>query len=325
LAIAHCVFLRDSGRRPIALRASRHYASTMASFPALDFSAFVEQKRQERLEGALPTGHDYAYSADQTTRAAFERVKAVEIAVSSSVRMFKQVWKNQLLGNSVKVSDRQFPRIHSLVRECTKTLGIEMPQVYIVNSPVMNAATYGTDTESVIMVHSALVDHYTDQELMMVLGHECGHIHNRHVVYLTALHYLTQVAGVFLRWIVEPASIVLRAWSRRAEITCDRAGMLCAKDAKVSARALTKLVLGSRKLYDEFDLEVFLEQYALSQEGIGRYMEAFASHPWLPKRVLAMREFEKSALYGKHVGALGEGKAMSEVDERVRALLQGDA
>jgi Zn-dependent protease with chaperone function len=297
----------------------------MATFPDIDFPAFVAQKRQERQESTLPAGHEYAYTADQTTRAAFERVKAVELAVSSSVRMFKQVWKNQLLGNAVKVSDRQFPRINALVRECTQTLSIEMPQVYIVNNPVMNAATYGTDTESVIMVNSALVDHYSDQELMMVLGHECGHIHNRHVVYLTALHYLTQVAGMFVRWVVEPASIALRAWSRRAEITCDRAGMLCARDAKVAARALTKLVLGSRKLYEEFDIEVFLEQYTQSQEGSGRYMEVFASHPWLPKRVLAMREFEKSTVYRKHAN-LGEGGvAMPDVDERVRALLQGDA
>jgi hypothetical protein len=53
-------------------------------------------------------------------------------------------------------------------------------------------------------------------------------------------------------------------------------------------------------------------------------MEVFASHPWLPKRVLAMREFAKSDFYRQAVGLEG-GVPMAEVDERVSALLKGDA
>jgi Zn-dependent protease with chaperone function len=298
----------------------------MAQAPTLDFASFVAQRKNERPTGGLDTsGHEYAYVSDRQTRATFEKMKPVELAVASTVRMWKQVWRNQLLGSAVKVSERQFPRIQRLAKQCADTLHIATPQVYIVNSPTLNAATYGTNEESFIMVHSALVDHYSDEELLTVLGHECGHIHNSHVVYLTALHYLTQVAGIFVRWAVEPAIIALRAWSRRAEITCDRAGMLCSKSDAVSARALTKLALGSRKLYEEFNLEAFLEQYEEGKEGIGKYMEAFATHPYLPKRVLAMRVFGESELYRKAVGRGEGGLSMQEVDDRVRALLKGDA
>lgn len=298
----------------------------MAQAPHLDFDAFIARKRGERAGGSPEsTGHEYAYVFDRKTREALERMKPVELAVASTVRMFKQVWKGQLLGNAVKVSDRQFPRIHNIAKRCADTLHIATPTVYIVNDPRLNAGTYGTNDESFIMVHSALVDHYSDEELLTVIGHECGHIHNSHVVYLTALSYLTQLAGVFVGWIVEPALVALKAWSRRAEITSDRAGMLCAKDKQVAERALTKLALGSRKLYEEFNLDAFLEQYEEGKDGIGRYMEAFASHPWLPKRVLAMRVFAESELYRKAIG-LGEGGiAMSEVDDRVAALLKGDA
>jgi Zn-dependent protease with chaperone function len=298
----------------------------MAQAPELDFQAFVARKKEERAGGGADTsGHEYAYISDRQTRAAFERMKPVELAVASTVRMFKSVWRNQLLGNAVRVSDKQFPRIHGLVRQCADTLHIAVPQIYIVNSPILNAATYGTNEESFIMVHSALVDHYSDEELLTVIGHECGHIHNSHVVYLTALHYLTRMAGVFVRWAVEPALIALRAWSRRAEITCDRAGMLCSKNDQVSARALTKLVLGSQKLYQEFNIDAFLDQYEEGKEGIGKYMEVFATHPWLPKRVLAMRVFAQSELYRKAAKLGGEGLSMKEVDDRVLALLKGDA
>jgi len=270
-------------------------------------------------------GHDYAYISDRQTRAAFDHVKPVDLAVTATVRMFKSVWRNELLGQAVKVGDRQFPRIAKIASRCAETLQIATPTVYIVNNPSLNAATYGTNEDSFIMVNSALVDHYSDDELLTVIGHECGHIHNSHVVYLTALHYLTQMAGVFVRWAVQPAMIALRAWSRRAEITCDRAGMLCAKDSLIAQRSLTKLALGSRKLYEEFNLEAFLEQYDEGKDGMGKYMEVFATHPWLPKRVLSMRVFAESALYRKAAGLGPDGLTMLEVDNRVRALLKGDA
>jgi Zn-dependent protease with chaperone function len=291
----------------------------------MDFDAFVAKEKGKRVGGPGGDGHDYAYVSDRQTRAAFERMKPVELAVTSTVRLFKQVWRNQLLGNAVKVGERQFPRIQGLVQECADTLHIAPPVVYIVNDPKLNAATYGTNEDSFILIHSALIDHYSDDELLTVIGHECGHIHNSHVVYLTALHYLTRMAGVFVRWAVEPALVALRAWSRRAEITCDRAGMLCGKSEIVAQRSLTKLALGSKKLYEEFNLEAFLEQHDEGKEGMGKYMEVFATHPWLPKRVLAMRVFAESELYRRAARIGTSGLSIPEVDDRVRALLKGDA
>jgi Zn-dependent protease with chaperone function len=175
------------------------------------------------------------------------------------------------------------------------------------------------------LLHSALVDQYTEEELLTVVGHECGHIHNSHVAYLTALHYLTYMAGMFLPWILQPAMVALRTWSRRAEVTCDRAGMLVVKDKQAAERAITKLAVGSRKLYEEFNVDAFLEQHEEGNQGIGKYMEVFATHPWLPKRVLAMRVFSESQLYKTAIGQESDGLTMSEVDNRVAALLKGEA
>jgi Zn-dependent protease with chaperone function len=297
----------------------------MADAPTLDFDGFVARRKAERAGGAAAGENDYSFVLDRQSRATVESARPIQLAVASTVRMWKQVWRGQLLGSAVRVSDRQFPRIQALTRECAQQLGIETPQVYIVNDPRLNAGTYGTDEESFIIVHSALVDHYSDEELRTVLGHECGHIHNSHVVYLTTLHYLKMIAAAFIPWIVYPATIPLNELSRRAEITCDRAGMLCAKNEQVAARALTKLVLGSRKLYDEFNLDAFLEQYEEGKDSIGRYMEALATHPYLPKRVLAMRIFGQSELYRRTAGAGSGGLTMTEVDDRVKALLKGDA
>ncbi len=301
----------------------------MAQAPELDFDAFVTQRRSERAGGGSEaTGHDYTYTFDRQSRLAFENAKPVAMAVEASVRLFKQIGRHQLLGHAVKVSDRQFPRIYRITKKAADTLQIAMPQVFIVNNPTFNAGTLGTNDDSFIMVHSALIEQYTDEELLTVIGHECGHIHNSHVAYLTALHYLTYMAGVVVPWLLQPALVALRTWSRRAEITCDRAGMLVAKDQAAAERAITKLAVGSRRLYEEFNVDAFVEQHEEGTHGIGRYMEVFASHPWLPKRVLAMRVFGESRFYresvqGTAAGAL-PGLAMSEVDEQVAGLLKGD-
>jgi len=294
----------------------------MAQVGSLDFKGFVESRKGQRAGGADGGGHAYAYVSDRNTRLAFEKMKPVELAVSASVRFFKSVGKAELLGHAVKVGPSQFPRVHSLATHCAQTLGIATPTLYIVNSPHLNAATYGTNDDSFILVHSALVDHFTDEELINVIGHECGHIHNSHVVYLTAMHYLARMAGLFVRWAVAPALVALNGWSRRAEVTCDRAGLLCCKSLDVSTRTLAKLALGSTKLYSELNMDAFLEQYEESKDSVGRYSELFASHPWLPKRVMALRTFAESELYRKHTSAGDGGLSMEQVDEKVHEIIK---
>jgi hypothetical protein len=101
--------------------------------------------------------------------------------------------------------------------------------------------------------------------------------------------------------------------------------MLVCKDQRASERAITKLAVGSRKLHEEFNVDAFLEQHEEGNQGIGRYMEVFATHPWLPKRVLAMRVFGESQLFRAASGGGVDGLTMAEVDGRVSALLKGVA
>lgn len=294
----------------------------MARAPELGFREFIDQRKGLRAGGADGEGVAYAYASDKATRKTFDTLKPVELAVTAAVRMFQTVGKNELLGHAVKVGPKQFPRIHGMVVKCAETLGITPPTLYIVNSPVPNAATFGTNDDSFIMVHSALIDHMTDDELMSVIGHECGHIHNSHVVYLTAMHYLTRMASQYVRWLAGPAMLALSGWSRRAEVTCDRAGLLCAGSLDSSTRALAKLALGSKRLYDELNIEAFLEQHKEGGDGIGRFAEMNASHPWLPKRVLALRAFAGSELFRKHARLGDGGDTMETVDEKVHEIIK---
>lgn len=288
-----------------------------------DFLKYVNDKKAPLSGRDEKTGFgQYAFSGDLRVLRKLDGMGPVRLAVESTVRFWKAFQKNELMGRSVKVSRRQFPKLHDLVAECAQTLSIAMPTVYITqNLASLNAGTYGTDDEAFIVLNSALVDRFDDPELRFVLGHECGHIQNNHVVYHTAAQFLTQGAVSFVRWAAVPASLALNAWSRRGEITCDRAGLLCCRDEDAAIRAIMKLALGSEKLFREVDLDEYLAQLEDLKQGLGRLQEFGASHPYLPKRVHALKLFAQSAYYHNLTGRPG-GQPLDEVDRAVEKVLQ---
>ncbi len=263
----------------------------------------------------------YAYSADVAMLRSFQRIRPVELAAAAVVRTGKEVVRGQLLGQAVKVGPKQFPRLYAIAADCAKVLSVPVPQMYVVNHPMVNAFTFGTEEESFIVLHSALVDALDEKELHFVIGHETGHIQNKHVVYGTALTILTSgVLGMVLGPLVEPALVALRAWYRRAEITCDRAGLLCSGDLDAGVASFMKLAIGSRRLYEEMDVDEYIKQIEEGQTSMGRFSEFFATHPFLPKRIQALRTFADSELFRKHLGQEG-GLSIEDVDERTSRII----
>lgn len=285
-----------------------------------DFSSFVEKRRTGAYGRDARTR--YAFGPDHAMLRTFSRFRPVELAAAAIVRTSGEMMRNQLLGQMVKVGPKQFPSIHNIAVHCAETLAVPVPTIYIANNPFLNAYTFGTDEESFIVIHSSLIDHFDEKELAFVIGHETGHIQNKHVVYGTALQVLTRGAGIFLGWLVEPALVALKTWYRRAEITCDRAGLLCNKDVDAGCRSFLKLATGSFKLYEEMNLDAYLDQFSEGQRGYGQIAEAFASHPYLPKRVQALKVFAESEIFRSAVGEGAGGLAIDEVDQKVSDIIR---
>src|SRR3954469_1018661 len=263
----------------------------------LSFSRYVAARKGEASarsrEGAV-----YAYAGDQKVRATLDRIRPVTLAVEATVRLWQSVEKSRMLGTAVKVTEKQFPKVWKLGVKCAEALRIPIPTLYVSpNIGSLNAHTFGTGDDPYVVVNAALIDHLSEVELLDVIGHECGHIQNNHVVYMTTLFFLRHAANAFLRWSVRPAVLALNAWARRAEITCDRAGLICTRSLDVSIGVLVKLALGSQKLYSDVNLEEYLGQMEEAQKGIGRLDELSRTHPYLPKRVAALRLFAETAYF----------------------------
>ena len=287
---------------------------------AFDFQRYVDER--ERPDSKMDGGFgDYVFAGDLRVLRKLHRIAPVRIVAESAVRFWKSFRKNELLGTSVKVSRRQFPHFYDLIETCAETLQIPMPTVYVTENPRLNAGTYGTEDESFIVVTSAMVDKLEDAEMKFVVGHECGHIQNRHVVFHTAATFLTQGVGAYVKWAIVPATVALNAWGRRAEVTCDRAGLVCCQDEGVALRAIMKTAVGSEKLFEQMDIEEYMSQLDGIRDGVGRFQEFFSTHPYLPKRVHALRLFAESDYFRSLLGERG-GRPLDEIDRDVEKVIQ---
>ena len=88
------------------------------------------------------------------------------------------------------------------------------------------------------------------------------------------------------------AGLPLMAWSRRAEVTADRAGLLCCGEIRTAERALLKLVTGFADI-GRVDIEGYLHKSrdAEAFHKIAAIGEILHSHPLIPKRIEALRLF----------------------------------
>lgn len=289
-----------------------------------DFQRYVDRNNARQgvaVDGERPEFGDYAFSGDLRVLRRLNKMKPVHIVAEATVRFWKSVQRNELLGQAVKVTRRQFPEIHDATVDCAHALDIPVPTVYVSRTLGLNAGTYGTNEEAFIIIGSALVKLLEPDELKFVIGHECGHLHNNHVVYRTAVTFLTQGIGAYVKWAIVPATIALKSWSRRGEITCDRAGLVCSPKEEAAVGAMLKLATGSKELADKVDVEDYLKQIDGIKEGVGRFAELMSSHPYLPKRIQAMRLFTQSNYYRSLIGERG-GKPLDEVDREVEELIK---
>lgn len=273
----------------------------------VSFERYVQTRKaavQSHMQDGIP---DYAYGADYQLR---QKIRAIPgfyplaKAISSTYvpRMIQQLQQGALL-----VGPGQFPDVYEMVSDCARRLGIGIPTVFVENSNVLNAYTYAYEDDSPVMViTSTLLARVTPGELRVVIGHECGHIHNNHGIYETAARILlnaAQIAVPGLRQIAALASVPLQlafqTWSRAAEVTCDRAGVICSEDPQDAVSLMTKFIYSTAVGNREVNLDAILRQYDAIRSTPVRLLELSMDHPLPVRRIFAIREFAGSRiLYG---------------------------
>jgi Zn-dependent protease with chaperone function len=196
--------------------------------------------------------------------------------------------------DNVRVTDKMFPRLRRYLLWGCKILGVEEPELYVSNEPVPNAYTYG-HTRPFIVLTSGLVDMLDEQERLFVIGHELGHIKFGHVLYTVLAENIRVVIDIIGRATLGVGSLLgtglalpLLDWYRKAELSADRAALLCVQDKAVAFRTFMKLAGGSAALAAQMQIDEFMRQIRAYEEAdestLNRiykvWLTAFRTHPF---------------------------------------------
>ena len=287
-----------------------------------DFAKWIAQRRGA-LEQQARDGAAYAFAGERKFRRTLTIAQPVTMALAATTRLWRDVARTELLASAVKVTDQQYPRVYHAAKAAGAALKVPVPSVFAAPSDAIKVAVLGTDDAPHLIVNLALAERLDDTQLIAAIGHELGHVQNGHIFYATALHYLRHSAAFYVRWVVQPAIMALQAWSRRAEVTCDRAALLAVRDLDKTLQALVAIELGLER-GAAFSAEDYLRTVPDAKRPgfLGRYAELFRSHPYVPKRVAALRLFAGSAMYAQATGGDPTGKpSLAEVDKQVADLI----
>lgn len=164
---------------------------------------------------------------------------------------------------SIRVGPRQYPALDKIRNECAEILDVgPVPELYVQRDPTPKAMAIGLD-EPFIVITTGMVEALDAEGLRFVIGHEVGHVLSGHALYRTMLMRLIQLADNMSWmpvgfWAVRAIVAALREWFRKAELSADRAGLLCTQDPETALR--THVLLAGAVDPSEVDTEAFLEQ-----------------------------------------------------------------
>lgn len=211
------------------------------------------------------------------------------------------------LSSSVRANEKQFPRVYQLLEEACEIFDVEnKPEIYVSQSPILNAGAIGVDNPFIVL-NSSIVETLNDEELLAVIAHELGHILSGHVLYHTLLQVLIKISiidfGIPLGKTAILAIIVaLKEWERKSELSADRAGLLAVQNPETSIHLLMKLAGGER--LDQMDLGEFLKQAQEYEDQKGVLNTAhkflntiFQSHPFPVTRISEIMKWVQSGEY----------------------------
>jgi Zn-dependent protease with chaperone function len=253
----------------------------------------------------------WEHPADRAALNALRRIPGFDEVLRKLFGLFgERPIRLAFLANTVRVSPTQFARVHRLYGEVCQTLDVA-PQwpLYVQQDPTYNAAAYGME-QPFIIVNSALVKAFDDDELRFVLAHEVGHVLSGHVLYTTMMRLLVMLAQMGFPIVGLAARAVLVAlmeWHRKAELSCDRAGLLALQNPDPGLRTMLKFAGGS--FADETNLNDFIQQADDYREGGDIADQVFkvlnvlgATHPFPVMRVAEMRSWFETGDYDRIVG-----------------------
>ena len=264
-------------------------------------------------------------------RAALNTLRAIpgfdevvrQVATFLTERRVRQIF----LANAVQVNPAQRPRLDALLTDVLTTLDWpRRPELYVTQSPRVNAYAIGCEAPFIVMTSGALELLESDDERRFLLAHELGHIMSDHMTYRTIAMVLVTVGSLALLPVgiaLLPFQLALLEWHRKSEFSSDRAALLALQNRVVAGTTFMRLA-GGRDYGDTSSVDAFMAQAATYESGgdtwdkiLKVFNTAFREHPFNTVRAAELERWRTSGSYDAIVAGAytrrGErGQALSD-------------
>ncbi|MCC7073879.1 MAG: M48 family metalloprotease [Deltaproteobacteria bacterium] len=271
---------------------------------------------------------------DRTLRAKLaddDGVKRAQKKIEEETSGYGFFGRRRLLTGALRLTRSMSPDVAAALDACREQLSFTEPlEVYVKPDAELGAFLMrGPWGPLALGLTSSLVEGFTPAELRFVLGHELAHAKLDHLglpMPLTAT--IEDLAGPLVS---RATAIELFLWCRSAEISADRAGLVCARDVNAAASAFLKLSSGLTRVSVTSDLTSYLAQVdTLASTPVARQkprsdddtLECFNTHPYAPLRMRALVAYAKSDAYQRALGHGGLGTLLTL--EAAEAIVERD-
>lgn len=254
---------------------------------------------------------DYAFDADFALRqkisgtSGWSRLQKGLFTRDMPIKI-KNAFRGANIAGSLKFADA-----YEAVKICAERLQMIVPVVFVRNVPdKYEIFSLSSDTDSYIILTSGLLDIAAGDELRFLVGCECGHIQNGHNVLGISLPQVGVNAADGLNDEADNRSEIggqletlITEWMGLANITSDRAGIICCDDPgnypKVIVSLKKKGVADFYHLSDKGDgisewslnLDKLIKDYEVLHVTPARSIKLDRSRGVFERRVFAGMEF----------------------------------
>ncbi|CAN5569713.1 M48 family metallopeptidase [soil metagenome] len=272
------------------------------------------------------TADDFVSDADRWALDKLKKVPLLPIVVRKFYEVGFDRWFYCMnMSMSVRCGPDQYPTLHRILHESCRVLDMPEPELYISNNPFPNAFAGGVE-RPYITLRSSMVNTMTDEQMYHLIGHELGHIKANHVLYFSVGAVLFAILDLLGKRTLGTSDVASYAlvlafyeWSRQAEFSADRAGLLTCQSLDTSLKAELALTAGPHRLAEEGSVDAFMNQARAYQDAdtmdqIGKAVlfMLYGKNFTHPMPVHRAQELERWVLNGSYDRVLNKDWALAK-------------
>lgn len=211
--------------------------------------------------------------------------------------------KPDLLGKTVKVTDKQFPNIYNIINKISNYVGIDMPDTYIYEDFYYGIESKGA-TNPWIEISAKTLSDFTEKEITFLLAKEICDIKLKHTYYYTMVSEVLDAIQNSLHILGSDTlhkywKVIMYRWGRVANYTSDNFGYLVCGELTSPINSIKKLILNNCLLADNIDLKDYIKQGQLINsldDDVYNFTKMDELIPYGPFRVKSLISYASSSV-----------------------------